>query len=318
MGLNILSHRSLLRLFGPGVIRLILAALVMFSHMSRFQVGRIGVLLFFFLSGYWVSRLWASDRHVGRFFAGRLLRIMPLYWLVLFIAAYIRHQQILPQNIMLIGGRSRGNDPLNVSWSLEVELEFYALLPLLALLTGGQYLVVSFLVAMAAIIWAPMTTAANFLPAFALGAIVFKQDYKPSGMVAALSAFAFIVVTAVIMVSPLHEFITVKSMHGLMRVDIFSFFWMLPVLPFVAWSLRMKSDRLDRHIGNLSYPLYLVHFSVIAMVADRSLQGKALSIALAVLISLTVYALFDLPLERFRHSIVKRIGGGRGAKAALS
>ena len=54
MGLNILSHRSLLRLFGPGVIRLILAALVMFSHMSRFQVGRIGVLLFFFLSGYWV------------------------------------------------------------------------------------------------------------------------------------------------------------------------------------------------------------------------------------------------------------------------
>ncbi|HEX5264198.1 MAG TPA: hypothetical protein VFW13_11760, partial [Phenylobacterium sp.] len=44
----------------PGAFRLILAAAVAVSHVSRLDIGRLAVLLFFFLSGYWTARIWAE------------------------------------------------------------------------------------------------------------------------------------------------------------------------------------------------------------------------------------------------------------------
>ena len=70
----------------PGLFRLLLAAAVLLSHLSRFDVGRLAVLLFFYLSGYWVTRVWQAKfgpRATLRFYAARYLRIAPLYLLTL-------------------------------------------------------------------------------------------------------------------------------------------------------------------------------------------------------------------------------------------
>ena len=53
---------------------------------------------------------------------------------------------------------------------------------------------------------------------------------------------------------------------------------MIPLLPYVARSLTVKSSKLDRHLGNLSYPLYLVHLPLIWFV--RAHWGESVPIKL--------------------------------------
>ena len=42
---------------GPGKFRVLLAVLVVFSHLSFVEIGRPAVFVFFMLSGYWVLRM---------------------------------------------------------------------------------------------------------------------------------------------------------------------------------------------------------------------------------------------------------------------
>jgi peptidoglycan/LPS O-acetylase OafA/YrhL len=51
------------------------------------QLGELGVMLFFTISGYLVSRSWSSDPDVGRFLARRALRLLPALGPCLFLTA---------------------------------------------------------------------------------------------------------------------------------------------------------------------------------------------------------------------------------------
>jgi peptidoglycan/LPS O-acetylase OafA/YrhL len=167
--------------------------------------------------------------------------------------------------------------------------------------------VVSFVIAIAAIVWAPYITVANFLPAFALGAFVFKDDIRPNGKVAAWSVAGFIALTGLILITPFSYFIFNRPMDEYMEIDTFSFFWMLPILPFVAWSLRMRSDPLDRHLGNISYPLYLIHFTLFSLIGTGDPVAKIKAALIAILLATIIYIVIEQPLEHWRHWIVERM-----------
>ncbi len=113
--------------------------------MDRF--GWIGVDLFFVLSGYLIGGQLlaplARERPIklGRFFARRVLRIMPAYFVVLAIYFLLPSWREYPgmaqplwkfilsvQNIVLHGGTSFSH-----AWSLAVEDQFYLALPFLLL-----------------------------------------------------------------------------------------------------------------------------------------------------------------------------------------
>ncbi len=103
--------------------------------------GDIGVDVFFVLSGYLLSwQLFRERQNRGglqlkQFYVRRLFRIYPLYIVALAIVSigpgpsFALLGNILAYNIWF--------DPLNIiipwSWSLSVELEFYAIVPLLIL-----------------------------------------------------------------------------------------------------------------------------------------------------------------------------------------
>ena len=117
------------------------------------RFGWIGVDLFFVLSGYLIGgQLLASVSgdgtpssrgriNFGRFFARRALRILPAYFFVLAIYAFLpswrEYPEMFPlwkfvlsvQNIGLRGGTAFSH-----AWSLAVEDQFYLLLPLVLLL----------------------------------------------------------------------------------------------------------------------------------------------------------------------------------------
>jgi peptidoglycan/LPS O-acetylase OafA/YrhL len=137
----------------------------------------LGVALFFCLSGYLVWAPWARGEApaVGRFYVLRAVRILPLYYVTL-VAAMVAlwgtgHWRsvedwrllgfvVLAQNyVPSLAGMV--NPP---TWSLVVEVSFYALVPLLGMMVargrwrGRQVAVLLGLIA-ASVVWAAVTPA---------------------------------------------------------------------------------------------------------------------------------------------------------------
>lgn len=114
------------------------------------DIGWVGVDLFFALSGYLIgNQIFAGLRSeaqfsLGRFYARRLLRTLPNYYVVLalyFLWPWFRAGAELPplwkfltftQNINLQPGTAFSH-----AWSLCIEEQFYMLLPALALLMAA-------------------------------------------------------------------------------------------------------------------------------------------------------------------------------------
>ena len=68
---------------GPGAVRLLLAAVVVVSHLSAINLGRPAVMIFFMISGFWVTRAWQEwAGGTTGFMASRFLRIYPLFLFV--------------------------------------------------------------------------------------------------------------------------------------------------------------------------------------------------------------------------------------------
>jgi peptidoglycan/LPS O-acetylase OafA/YrhL len=120
-----------------------------------FQNGRVGVTMFFVLSGFLLYRPFASaiiqrkpHPSIRRYFANRALRILPAYWAVLLLVAIFLQDPLLERPKQLfanmfflqnyIGGyRPTAFHGLGIApaWSLCVEVVFYIVLPVLSL--GG-------------------------------------------------------------------------------------------------------------------------------------------------------------------------------------
>jgi peptidoglycan/LPS O-acetylase OafA/YrhL len=287
---------------------LLLAAIVMASHVSRFDVGRLAVLLFFYLSGFWVTKVWVEKfggRELGRFYAARYLRIVPLYLLVMVAAAWLRHMAIGLPNLTLFGVASIDQDPLGVSWSLDVEVQFYVLLPLLlpVLTASAQWTGVAALVA-ATLAWmisaaTGVVTAFQYLPPFLLGILTYTADWRPARQTAEMSLGAFAAMTFATYFTTFMD----KNVPDPFDRDLFALVWMLPLLPYVAHSLRLRSGTLDRHAGNLSFPLYLVHYPAITFVAAHGaigLPGRLIGLAVSVGAALLLYFFIDRRLDAWR------------------
>ena len=120
--------------------------------------GSIGVQVFFMISGFVLALPFISHRHgdgsrvdIGRYFRRRITRIEPPYLIVmalLFVGSWVAGTHValgdLAASAAYVHGPLLGTlSPLNgVAWSLEVEVQFYILVPALALiLCAGSRLV---------------------------------------------------------------------------------------------------------------------------------------------------------------------------------
>lgn len=150
-------HPTSARIHGLDTLRALAVSLVVLHHYTLFVgeastfgwVGRIGwtgVDLFFALSGYLIgNQIFAalgSSRGLGlgRFYARRLLRTLPNFWVVLALYAWwpawrgdtpmlpLWHYLTFTQNIHLEPGTAFSH-----AWSLCIEEQFYMLLPALVL-----------------------------------------------------------------------------------------------------------------------------------------------------------------------------------------
>ncbi|WP_197041961.1 acyltransferase family protein [Sandarakinorhabdus oryzae] len=310
---------------GPGGLRLILALVVLISHLSALNIGRPAVVLFFISSGYWVSRRWlANGEGPGRFVVLRLLRIWPLFALVGALTWAARDWLGMPQSpdplggLLLLGSASRGDMLTGVAWSLDLELQFYLCLPLLWLaaqrLPGWQLWLLGGL-AWGLGMWLMAHGAWTFLlylPAFvagmwlAGGPPLTERDGPLAGHAAALAgAGGFVLVAGLFALLPVTRPLLVKGPGLSLLVEQLAHLgWALLLLPVVARVLVRPSGRLDRQLGDAAYALYLVHSPVITCLgAALALEGFALKLATlpaVVLATMLLHVWVDRPLESAR------------------
>lgn len=113
------------------------SGLYLLPNLNLTGIGQYGVILFFFLSAFLLSRpffhkpeLVYDTQKWLNYFIRRFLRIIPLYYIVVLLDFYFHNAQILPtdkqeliDHLLFIKGNG-------VYWSVPVELKFYLVLPI--------------------------------------------------------------------------------------------------------------------------------------------------------------------------------------------
>lgn len=308
--------------------RFFLAFVVLNHHMEWFTPnavsaffalfgGKAGVIGFLVISGFSVTTSFMS-RPDG-FLKRRFLRIYPAYFFAVVLALSLQvllgtvrvpEQTFVPDSVYTVGCnlvllqmyacKALSYDP--PIWSLSIEFSFYVLvcfgLPrhrvILLVMAGLSLLYFLCAHAMAAKLGVLMLSKLNmvsyFWP-FAAGVHLARSpDWRN---------FTLITVTGtlVCLLSP----ITYEPLSAL------TFLITMACLYAANAGWGRKSLFLD-HVGDISYPLYLLHIPVAIAVLSYARTGDALIISLAaVAIAAGVAVLVERPFARW----LKRLGSGR-------
>lgn len=276
---------------GLQFLRYIAAAAVVLNHclgeFEEFQpVGFFGVEIFFVISGFIIY--WITDRQPDHFLLRRIIRIVPAYWLftlaIAFIAyffpSYLRTVEFdlnhLIHSLFFIPlwTEATGWSPLlKLGWTLNLEMMFY-LIFFTAMRINHQYrgeicIAVAILVSILAVGWTSEGRSHFYMTthwlvfAYGIGLGIFYEHIKR------FNKKGYCI------------FLAISCFSGLFFIDLFTFpeqqrflyFGILSAL-FVASILSVESKikklpffllRLIRLGGDISYPCYLIHIFVIAI-----------------------------------------------------
>jgi len=330
---------------GSGIFRLFLAAIVVVHHSFPLRLGAWAVYAFFILSGFWICQMWRqrythTHHPLLTFMVSRWWRLAPVF--LVCTALSVACSSLLyggnalqgPSRLawwlrqLLIAGSNGAGTDLPPSWSLDVEMQFYLVAPLLITLFGRIGPFFRCLTAAAACGWfvlyilrggnVQLAHLTLFVGFFLVGVAVQIGRWKPSRAMAIGSLLIFFGITFVLAICP-------QTQHGIWRAgldaapapDSFagiaaSIWWIIGAgmtVPFLAWNVSQDSSRFDRFLGNLAYPLYLFHwiprewyyhFSLRSDPTWKQYSLLAMNFLAAAAGAVIILLLVDQPSERLR------------------
>ncbi len=314
----------------PGALRMALAVSVFLHHTTKFNLGMSAVLIFFVLSGYWVATMWEKtySRTTWSYFTflvSRVWRVTPVFALCSAIAwtllwwrgnapqdvGGLIHQ--LFSNVMILGYNSLSYQANVPGWSLDMEMQFYLVAPIVIFLVSRNLYVLIGCVALSLI--APKlggsATVLPFLYFFGIGVAAATHDLKPSRRLAYASLAASVAVLFA------YGFVFLENLDPTQTAAVaFSskanLFIAVLMTPWAIYTTQQKSGSTDRMVGDMSYIFYLLHWSVIGAIGtgggsytERFLLC-AEAIAIIVAGSYFIWLLFDRPISRLRGAWVSR------------
>jgi peptidoglycan/LPS O-acetylase OafA/YrhL len=120
-------------------LRAVAALLVFAWHITRVEVFGVhlgldnAITIFFVLSGYLVYRPFLAGVDLRAYAVRRVARIVPAYWVALIGCGAILGMTPQPDELAFLTVRV-----INVGWTLQLEVGFYLLLPLIAVAVAGS------------------------------------------------------------------------------------------------------------------------------------------------------------------------------------
>ena len=304
------------------MLRAVAAMLVVLFHLKWSGNGYTGVDLFFVISGFIMGTVGTSDRP-STFLLKRVIRIVPLYWLVTFamcalslIPGLMRNFDFtladLLRSLLFIPYESQSGDiwPLVVpGWTLNFEMFFYALFAL-GLITARPRLVTGAMMLALVLLGALvpgsdalyLTYTSPLILEFAAGLAISSIRARIPGWMSALMLAVGVLFFLIMLISsrPIGE--------GFERVLVVG----LPATLIVAGCVFAERARLWRsipaieYVGDISYSLYLAHGLVLSLVARLMPPGwieVVVGIALSLLVAAVTYNLFERPSTRWLNTL---------------
>lgn len=317
-------------------LRFIAAALVVLQHLFERQTGALakwfiplgpgvaGVALFFFISGYVIPLSAGRKLDWRSFFVRRIFRIYPLYLAALALIFATAIFGILPNwadmpgapsgrwiaNLLLIQDFVRVKAFLGVSWTLAIELIWYAMFAITVVAFGPRAArVLDTAIPVCLVLLAVISLAAGIRiplgrPTMVYAAVIGFQCFRHAsgelsarGLAASVARFAAIAL--------LCDFVAfgVFSHHAISLAQAIGP-WMVGSAIFLIVVLipRVRDHRWLNHgvmpwLGSLSFSIYMLHPVAIAM-ADRFAPGplrEVLALALTLGLATIAYRLVERP-----------------------
>lgn len=307
--------------------------------------GRMAVQSFFIISGFYMSLIiiekYSFLSHSYRLFiTNRFLRIYPIYWLVLLctiimlfltsIAFLTPPQEPLVltviKNLLLFPTLDylvylpQFHDRLFVSlaWTLGLELQFYLVAPFIV--KGNKKILLFLIFASLAsriyfthpirlypdqLIDTFMTTEALF---FLLGVVSYKiyayiKNFQIKKPLLKIWLLCFVCITI------LYQYISpvLASINYYFPRTLEWSYYLTLTLSIPLLFINSGNNKLDRLLGDLSYPVYITHFLIINLFIffgfSKSVDlNKLLIIATTLVIALLVNKYVSIPIEKYRQA----------------
>jgi peptidoglycan/LPS O-acetylase OafA/YrhL len=328
-----------------GGFRLILAIMVVATHTLHYpagwpNIGGVAVAVFFFISGFLMPLAFESNYkfdhfrdRAAHFWLNRFFRIYPWYWLSIMLplalvllkgprnAAQESYFEptVLLQNFLLLGLNQeqlwghyiRYNNP---AWTLDIELQYYLLVPALVWAYARAPVMSIFGMALASLTslylmavpagitgidWSFLASSSLFIGGFLYFQAIKSKLVQRTGYLP-LAGAAFLLVSA--------------WLPDPIRLAGITLGLILIAAHLLNIELRSKEGGVSRFLGNLSYPVYIFHFFLIGITQMRAsllFEGSGLSgIALfwAVLsANVLICAIFCSTVVFFGEPIIDRI-----------
>jgi len=329
-----------------GVLRLLLAVVVVIYHAYplwgyRIISGELALRSFFIISGFYMALILREKYPAGNyklFITNRFLRIYPLYWFVCIVTLgasyfFITHfhytfMRFLTDATILLRTdyvtlNPNHYNPMLVgpAWTLAVELPFYLIAPFLVrrrwfvlAATGILSLAIRYGVYHVEVVHGLQPTDRFFLSDlifFVLGIFSYNMyAYKTRiGAKSGIGSYGvFIVMLAAILG---YMYIPDISWRWLSGKEVIYYGLFTLSLPTIFRLFRHST--IDRFIGELSYPVYIWHATVI-LIASHIVSAAKLSGTFTILVLFCTIAVswvsvrfVILPLDRFREKRVHSV-----------
>ena len=270
-----------------GVLRITLALIVMITHLVHFSPsGTYAVFGFYIISGYLMTLIMHESYGYtfegrSRYLINRILRLYPQYWcsllFTILLIDFIGFSGVLRFNSIIFIPYSYETWASNISmvflkssptyvprlipqaWTLTIEMFFYLLICIGISKTFNRtqlWFAASVIYTIAALsleLNRYNGLMASSLP-FSIGALIY---YLPKSKLPAIPLFILMVVNC--------------YLWTLYPKAIFGFYINILICAFLVSSLTrgtFVSESLDKRLGDLSYPVYLLHFSVGMLVSE--------------------------------------------------
>lgn len=320
-----------------GAYRLLLAVAVVISHLGHsvfgLNIGVVAVVSFLIISGYVTTALvekhYSDVSRIPSFLLDRCMRLFPQYWVYLLssvalfsygvdVNAKAQHVSalnvlcnvlMLPTNFYMF---SPTLWPINPpTWTLGLEFSFYLLAPLLIVYRGRKWAhllsVCFFMVAYAGVInrdWFGYRLIPGTLFIFLCGSFM-----RPSASMIERSLVYFTWMLSAVLFA---MFWKVHSLHGPYNGEVS--LGILIGIPAIAALSRLPYRKIDEVLGNISYGVYLNHFTFIWLFASFGINllgrhmwhARLCMLVCSFALSWVTFKAIERPVIRLRHRLRRK------------
>ena len=287
------------------------------------DAGRIGVLLFFIISGYCIFLSLDRNHYRAReFLIVRFYRLFPVYWVSIIVTIMVTPVVVdwksVLANLTMVPGLFREDYIVPVCWTLAIEIMFYVLIlfgivaslrPTLRLMAAvcGALLAMTIAVAAARFFLGANLPFAHllFMATFLLGGTLYgmQRNGMPSWSVA-LACSIFLAAVALVSFWVYHDTSNVE-----VRTDTYdfasylgNFIGAVGLFYVVVFWMPIKTAVTD-FFGATSYSLYLFHSAIFKAAenwfhSDTAVRAVTLTLC-SIAISAAAYYFIETPFMRW-------------------